>query len=212
MYEEKGRAELVTNSSQIRGYDPATGKELWRLSPNAKTPVPSPVAGAGLIYVASGFPPAWPIYALRPGGAGDISLKDDAGSNQFIAWSRKYGGPSITTPLVYGDFLYTCSSNGVLSAYDAKTGARIYHQRLGNGTGFSASPVAADGRLYLASEDGDVYVVKAGPKFELLATNPVGEVIMATPAVAGGMIILRTRAHVYAFGKPTGINGEARRH
>lgn len=211
VYEGNARSELITNSSHIRAYDPLTGKEIWRLSPNSKTPIPSPVAGAGFVYVASGYPPAYPIYAIRPGGSGDISLKDGADSNQFVAWSKKYGGPSITTPLVYGEYLYTCASNGVVAAYDAATGARVYQHRLGNGTGFSASPIAADGKLYFASEDGDVYVVKAGSKFDLLATNRVGEVIMATPAITRGMVIVRTRAHVYAFGRSPIVNGPAER-
>lgn len=201
VYEGKVRAELITNSSKIRGYDPLTGTELWQLAPNSKSPIPTPVAGQELIYVASGYPPANPIYAVRPGASGDISLKDGAESGEFIAWSKKYGGPSITTPLVYGDYFYTCTNNGVLAAYEARTGERVYQQRLGIGAGFTASPIASDGRLYLASEDGEVYVVRAGPKFELLATNRVGEVIMATPAISKEMIILRTRSHVYGIGR-----------
>ncbi|MGH8247166.1 MAG: PQQ-binding-like beta-propeller repeat protein, partial [Gammaproteobacteria bacterium] len=210
VYEGKARTELITNSSHIRAYDPLTGAELWRLSPNSKTPVPTPVAARELIYVASGYPPAYPIYSIRAGASGNISLKDGAESSEFIAWSKKYGGPSITTPLVYGDYFYTCSNNGVLAVYAARTGERLYQQRLGSGAGFTASPVAADGRLYLASEDGDIYVVRAGPKFELLATNRIGEVIMATPAISKQMIILRGRSHVYGIGRPNRQSAESR--
>ena len=102
----------------------------------------------------------------------------------------------------YGDILYVCRDNGVLSAFDAKTGTRHYQARLGDGkTGFSASAVAANGRLYFTSEDGDVYVVKAGPAYELLATNPLGEVAMATPAISEGTLLFRTRNHLVAVGE-----------
>jgi outer membrane protein assembly factor BamB len=108
----------------------------------------------------------------------------------------------MPTPIVYGDLLYTCSNQGVLTAYNAKTGERVYQERLG-GTGgaFTASPVASDGKLYFSSEDGDVFVVKAGPKYELLAKNPVGEVMMATPAISDGLLIVRTTSHLFAFGE-----------
>ena len=107
----------------------------------------------------------------------------------------------MPTPVVYGDLLYTCSNQGVLTAYNAVTGERVYQERLGGkGGAFTASPVASDGKLYLSSEDGDVFVVKAGAKYELLATNPVGEVMMATPAISDGLVIVRALKHVFAFG------------
>ncbi|HYT69210.1 MAG TPA: PQQ-binding-like beta-propeller repeat protein [Vicinamibacterales bacterium] len=107
------------------------------------------------------------------------------------------GSPYTSTPLVYDGLVYICTDNGILSAYDAKTGERIYRSRVSpNAAGFSASPVAAAGRIYLASEDGDVFVVKAGRQFELLATNPMGEICMATPALSGNMIIVRTLGHL----------------
>ena len=108
----------------------------------------------------------------------------------------------MPTPIVYGELLYTCSNQGVLTAYNAKTGERVYQERVG-GTGgaFTASPVASEGKIYLSSEDGDVFVVKAGPKYELLAKNPVGEVMMATPAISDGLVIVRTVSHLFAFGE-----------
>ena len=202
VYEGKQRAELVTNGAKaIRGYDPATGKELWRLGPMSEITTPTPFAALDLIFVTSGYAPIQPIYAIKPGGSGDLSLKDGKESSDFIAWSKQRGGPYMPTPIVYGDLLYTCSNQGVLTAYNAKTGERVYQERLG-GTGgaFTASPVASDGKIYLASEDGDVFVVKAGPKYELLAKNPVGEVMMATPAISDGVVIVRTVSHLYAFG------------
>lgn len=204
VYEGKTRAELITNGSKaIRGYDPATGKELWRLTPNSEITTPTPFVAHDLIYVTSGYSPIQPIYAIRPGANGDITLKDGTESSAFIAWSKKRGGPYMPTPVVYGDLLYTCSNQGVLTAYNAKTGERVYQERLGGkGGAFTASPVASDGKIYLASEDGDVFVVKAGPKYELLATNTVGEVMMATPAISDGMVIVRGIKHLFAFGEP----------
>jgi outer membrane protein assembly factor BamB len=109
----------------------------------------------------------------------------------------------MQTPIVYGDYLYACGDNGLLSCYDARTGKSIYRQRLGNGsTGFTASAVAADGKLYFTNENGDIHVVRAGPEFELLATNSLNEVCMATPAVSDGMLIVRAENHVYAIGRP----------
>ena len=204
IYEGKTRAELIANGSRaIRGYDPATGKELWRLTPNSEVTTPTPFVANDLIYVTSGYAPIQPIYAIKPGAVGDISLKDGKESNESIAWSKQRGGPYMPTPVVYGDLLYTCSNQGVLTAYNAKTGERIYQERLGGkGGAFTASPVASDGKLYLSSEDGDVFVVKTGPKYELLATNPVGEVMMATPAISDGLVIVRGLKHVFAFGEP----------
>jgi outer membrane protein assembly factor BamB len=203
VYEGKTRAELVANGAKaIRGYDPATGKELWRLGPMSEITTPTPLAAHDLIFVTSGYAPIQPIYAIRPGGNGDLTLKDGKESSDFIAWSKQRGGPYMPTPIVYGDLLYTCSNQGVLTAYNAKTGERVYQERLG-GTGgaFTASPVASDGKIYLASEDGDVFVVKAGTKYELLSKNPVGEVMMATPAISEGVVIVRTVSHLYAFGE-----------
>jgi outer membrane protein assembly factor BamB len=123
-------------------------------------------------------------------------LREGQETNQFLAWRTTKGSPYTPTPIVYGDYLYVCSDNGVFSAYQVKTGEVVYQQRLPST--FSASPVAADGKLYLPSEDGDVFVVKAGAKFELLATNPMGEALMATPAITQENIIFRGHHHVFA--------------
>jgi len=203
VYEGKARAELITNGTKaIRGYDPATGKELWHLGPMSEITTPTPFVALDLIFVTSGYPPIQPIYAIKPGGNGDLTLPQGKDSSEFIAWSKQRGGPYMPTPIVYGELLYTCSNQGVLTAYNARTGERVYQERLG-GTGgaFTASPVASEGKIYLSSEDGDVFVVKAGPKYELLAKNPVGEVMMATPAISDGLLIVRTVSHLYAFGE-----------
>src|SRR5947209_6566790 len=204
IYEGNGHAELVTQATNFtRGYDPSTGQELWRLSGNSEIAIPTPIIGQNLIIVTNGYRGVQPIYAIKPGAKGDITLKGEQSQSGFIAWSTKRGGPNIPTPLIYHDHLYVCSNNGVLSANDVRTGQRLYQERLGRTSGsFSASPVAADGKIYLASEDGDVFVVKAGPTYELLATNSMGEALMATPAISEGLIIIRGLKDVFAIGQP----------
>lgn len=136
------------------------------------------------------------MYAFRPGARGDISLKAGEEKNQFLAWRTAKGSPYTPTPVIYGDYLYACADNGVLSTFNAKTGELVYQERLPSS--FSASPVAGDGKLFFPSEDGDVFVVKAGAKFERLATNVMGEPLMATPALVDGLILLRGRNHLFA--------------
>jgi outer membrane protein assembly factor BamB len=198
--EAAGRAELVANGSRFtRGYDALTGKELWRLGPNSEITVPTPFAAGGLIFITNGYRPIQPIYAVVPGASGDISPKD-GGSGTNLAWETKKGGPYLPTPIVYGPLLYVCTNQGILTAYEARTGKQVYKHRLGGPGGYTASPVAADGRIYFTCEDGEVRVVKAGPEFELLAVNPVGEPCLATPAISDGMFFLRSRGTVFAFG------------
>jgi outer membrane protein assembly factor BamB len=184
-----GRAELVTNSpSEIRGYDPGTGRELWRMPDNAtQVKVPSPVAAGDLVIVTGGYPGGGrPIYAIPAGVSGAVDASK-------LAWRAERGSPYTGTPLVYDGIVYVCTDNGILSAYEVKTGARLYQSRVSaEATAFSASPVGAGGRIYLASEDGSIFVVKAGRTFELLATNPMNEVLMATPAISGDLLIVRT--------------------
>jgi outer membrane protein assembly factor BamB len=202
IFDVNGRAELVTQATKFtRGYDPSTGKELWRLSGNSEIAIPTPVIGAGMVIVANGYTPVQPIFAIKPGATGDITPKSGETQNQFVAWSTNRGGPYIPTPLVYGDHLYVLGINGVFTAYDVRTGQRVYQERVGMGGSFSASPVASDGKIYLSSEDGDVFVVKAGPKFELLGTNSIGEVLMSTPAISNGLLIIRGVKNVFAIGQ-----------
>jgi outer membrane protein assembly factor BamB len=196
----KDRAQVVTNGTKgIRSYDPESGKELWTFNGNnSEVTATTPVFGKGVIVIANGYPPVQPIYAFKPDISGDVSLKTGEESNAAMVWGKKRGGPYMPTPIIYGDLLYVVGNSGVLAAYDAATGERVYQERLTKkGSAHSASPVAADGKLYFASEDGDVFVVKAGRQFELLATNPVGEVMMATPAIAPGMVIIRAQNDVF---------------
>jgi outer membrane protein assembly factor BamB len=201
VYEGKTRAELITNATKfMRGYDPLTGKELWRMSGNPEITATTPIARDEVIYICNGYRPNRPIYAIKAGATGDISLKEGQETNEFVLWSKQRGGTYMPTPVLSGDWLFTCENHGVLTAWDAKTGERVWQQRIADkGGSFSASPVVSDGKLYLPSEDGEVHVVKAGPKYELLASNPVGEVLMATPAISDGMIFIRGQHHVFAI-------------
>ena len=196
-----GRDEVVTNGTKIRGYDPATGKQLWTLGPNSEITIGTPVVGDGLVFVTGGYPPVRPIYAIRPGAEGDISLPKGQDSNQSIAWSNSNEGTYIPTPIVYGGFLFTLNVNGIMTAYNAETGQRAFRGRVGTGGSFSASPIAADGRLYVSSEDGEVYVLTAGPGLTQIAKNEMKEVIMATPAISDGLILVRTLGHLYGIGQ-----------
>jgi outer membrane protein assembly factor BamB len=211
IYDGPTRVELITNATRAaRGYDPLTGKELWRLKGNPEVTATTPIASNGLIFICNSYRPNQPIYAIRAGAIGDISLKPNETSNQYVAWSMQRGGTYMPTPLIYGEYLYTCANHGVMACYNAKTGERLYQQRIGDrGGAFSASPVASDGKIYLSSEDGDIFVVKAGPKYELLATNPMGEVLMSTPAISDGVIFVRGQHSVFAIGE-TGTGSQAK--
>ena len=196
-----GRDEIVTNGTKIRGYDPTTGKQLWTLGPNSEITIGTPVVGNGLVFVTGGYPPVRPIYAIRPGGEGDISLPKGQDSSPSIPWSNMNEGTYIPTPLVYGGYLFTLSINGVMTAYSPETGQRAFRGRVGTGGSFSASPIAADGKLYVASEDGEIYVLTAGPGLTQIAKNDMKEVVMATPAISDGVIVVRTLGHLYGIGQ-----------
>ena len=193
---------LVNGWHHVGAYDFKTGKEIWKLDGGGDIPVPTPIVGNGLVYITNAHGPGSPVYAIRETATGDISLKTGETSNAHVAWSVPRDGGYLITPVLYKDLLYVCKSNGVFIAFDAKTGERVYQQRLANGTtAFTASLVAADGKVYFTSEDGDVYVVKAGRTFELLATNPLGGIGMATPAISEGVMYFRTDKTLVAIGR-----------
>ncbi len=196
------RTELVTNASKFaRGYDPLTGDELWKLGRHSEITVPTPIFGEGGIFVTSGYRPIQPIYAVRPGQSGDLTPKEGKSTSDGVTWSTTKGGPYMTTPIAYKGYLYICSNDGVVSCYDAKSGKSIYKERLGGRGGYTASPVAAEGRIYFTSEESGVRVIQAGPEFDLLAVNPLGEPCMATPAICDGMIFIRTQHHLLGIGR-----------
>ena len=199
------RPELVVNGYRhAGGYDPWTGRELWKISKGGDIPVPTPISAHGLIYLSSSHGANRPLRAIRPGASGDITPEDGAGSSEHVAWSLPRDGIYMQTPLVYGPHLYACRNNGVLSCYDARTGERLYRERLGGGTGFTASPVAAAGRIYFTNEDGDVFIVRAGAEYELLAANSMNEQCLATPAITNGMLVVRTKNSVYGISEGRG--------
>lgn len=189
-------AELITNGSRfIRGYDPATGEERWRLGGSSKITAPTPVFADGLFIVASGRAPERPIFAIRAGSRGEL------GPANGLAWSRTRRGPYMPTPLIYRGLVYVLNNDGPFACYDLRSGAEHYHVRLPHrGDGFSASPVAANGRLYLAGESGEVLEVEAGESYRPPRSHDLGEPILATPAIAGGAIYFRGARHLFAVG------------
>ncbi|MCP4251750.1 MAG: PQQ-binding-like beta-propeller repeat protein [bacterium] len=194
------RTQVIVNGyKHMGGYDADTGRELWRLSGGGDVPVPTPVIADGLIYITNAHGGRSPIYAIKTSASGDVTLPDDADGNEHIAWVKR-AGSYMQTPLVYRGLLYACRDNGLLSCLDAKTGDKHYRARLSKkGQGFTASPVAAQGKVYFTSEMGEVHVVQAGPEFELLAVNPMGEVCMATPAIYDGRLYIRSQHHVFCI-------------
>ncbi|HKR15224.1 MAG TPA: PQQ-binding-like beta-propeller repeat protein [Pyrinomonadaceae bacterium] len=195
--------ELIANASNfIRGYDPRTGKELWRLGRSSKITAPTPVFADDVLVVVSGRGPERPIFVVKPGSRGDLTLPDGKTSSDNVIWSRTGRGSYMPTPLIYNGILYVLANNGTFDAYDLKTGEEFYRQRLPViGSGFSASPVAADGKIYLTNEDGEIIIVAAGPKFSHVATNTMGELLMATPALSDGVMYVRSANSLFAVGR-----------
>jgi outer membrane protein assembly factor BamB len=195
--------QLVTNASNfIRGYDPKTGKELWRLGGSSKITAPTPVFSEDLFVVVSGRGPERPIFVVRPNARGDLTLADGKKSSDAVVWSMTGRGSYMPTPLAYNGTLYVLANNGLFDAYNLKTGAELYRQRLPLvGSGFSASPVAADGKIYLSNEDGEILVIAGGEKFTHIATNSMGELLMATPALSEGRMYVRSSSSLFAIGK-----------
>lgn len=203
VFDTSAGTQLVTNASNyIRAYDPRTGKELWRLGRSSKITAPTPIISDDLIVVVSGRGPERPIFAVRPNARGDITLPDGQTTSETIAWSRTGRGSYMPTPLVYQGRLYVLANNGTFDAYNLKTGEEVYRQRLPTiGSGYSASPVAADGKIYLSNEDGEILVVGAGEKFTHIATNSIGELLMATPALSDGVMYVRSSQSLVAIGR-----------
>jgi outer membrane protein assembly factor BamB len=190
------RRQLILNGwKHMGGYDLDTGKELWQLEGTGDIPVPTPVAAHGLIFLTSAHGGPARILAVAEDATGELTVDAD-GKN--MVWADRRYGAYMQTPFVYGDELYVCRDNGVVTCWDAKTGEKHYNHRLTAGVGYSASGIAADGKLYYPSEEGDVHVVKAGKSYELLAVNELGETCMAAPAVSAGMLFFRTRSKLIA--------------
>jgi outer membrane protein assembly factor BamB len=198
-----GRTQILVNGMRhVGAYDFKTGKEIWKLSGGGDIPVPTPVVSDGLVYITNAHGDLAPVYAIREGATGDISLKDGATSTEAVAWSVSRGGGYMATPLVYRGLVYVVRHNGVLAVHDAKTGEKKYEQRLAGATSaFTASPVANDGRIYIASEDGQIFVIAASSKYEVLAMNEMSTPVLATPAISDGRLFLRTQDRIMAIGR-----------
>jgi outer membrane protein assembly factor BamB len=197
-----GQPQVIVNGMRhVGAYDLKTGKEIWKLSGGGDIPVPTPVVSDGLIYITNAHGKMSPVYAIRDTASGDISLADGASSNAGVAWSTPREGGYMCTPLAYRGLVYIVKYNGILNVFDAKTGERKYQERLAGGTAaFTASPIANDGKVYLANEDGQVFVIKAGPKYELMALNEMGSSVLATPAISEGRLLFRTQRELIAIG------------
>jgi outer membrane protein assembly factor BamB len=196
------RSEIVAvGPGAAVSYD-LEGKELWRLSGMSTIAIPAPFAYDGWLYVNGGHKGT--MFAVKPGASGDISLDRDAGerSNAFVAWSDAKGGTYLPTPLAYEGALYVLNEVGILTRFDAKTGAQTYKQRLaadGGSGAFTSSPWAYNGKIFCLDEEGTTYVVKAGPTFEVLHVNSQDEMAQATPAIVGDRLLLRTETKLYSI-------------
>jgi outer membrane protein assembly factor BamB len=197
------KAQLIVNGyKHIGAYNADNGKPVWWLKGGGDIPVPTPVLGHGLVYITNAHGSAAPMYAIDPSAKGDLSFDSQPKKGGAIRWYDGRSGAYMQTPLVYGEFIYSCSDNGTLTTYDAKSGKNLGRQRLGDGsTGFTASAVAANEHLYYTGEEGDVIVLQVGPTPKVVATNSLGEVCMATPAISEGVIYFRGRRHLIAVGK-----------
>jgi outer membrane protein assembly factor BamB len=197
---ERGAEIVTTGSREVRAYD-LDGKPTWYLTGMTSLHTPTPFVKLGLLFVSSGFlgDAYRPVYAIRPGATGNISLKAGETSNEFIAWSNPRLGTYITSGLVYGDYYYTLMDRGFLLCHDAKTGEEIYpRQRItSEASGFSASPWAYNGKVFALSEDGDTFVMQAGKDFKLIRKNSLGDMAMASPAITSDSLIVRTATKLY---------------
>jgi len=198
----KGEAgdELVVNASTIYAYDPETGRELWSLGPSSAIVIAAPVVGDGVVYLSAGYPPVKPIYVVEAGTRGKLEV-DPQSDDERLMWSHGIGGAYMPTPLLYQGLYYIVHHNGRLVAYDAEDGAAIFKSRFSHGGVFTGSPVAVNGKLYLPTEEGYLYVLEAGPEYKEIAFHEFGEPLMATPAVASGVLFFRTPSKLIAIGK-----------
>jgi outer membrane protein assembly factor BamB len=192
--------QVVANGyPYILGYDFKTGKELWRLKSEGDIPVPTPFMAHGLIYVANAHGGKSPLYAIRPEASGDITPALGSRLSAGLAWSEERNGSYLQTPVVYEDLIYASTSQGIFKAYDARTGQKRYEQRLGAGGSFTSSPIAADGKIYVSDEEGQTFVIRAGRQFQLIGTNQLGELVLATPAISDRALYVRTAGSALAI-------------
>jgi outer membrane protein assembly factor BamB len=204
IWENELRTEIVTlGSGKVRSYG-LDGSLLWSLAGMSTITIATPYEYDGLLYISSGYvqDPLRPIYAIRPGAKGDISLEEGQSSNESIAWRGEQAAPYNPTTLIYRDRLYVLYDRGTLACFDPKDGSVIYEQqRLPNGRAFTASPWAYGGKIFCLNEDGVAFVIEAGDEFKLVRTNSLADddMCMATPAIAGDHLLIRTSARLYCI-------------
>jgi outer membrane protein assembly factor BamB len=202
MVESADRKQIVVNGwHHSGGYDLASGKELWRLKGGGDIPVPTPIFANGLIYLTSAHGNLRPMRAIRSDASGDITASNPGDTNSAIAWVHPRQGNYMQTPICVSNQVYACTDGGLVTCFDATSGKIIYSERLTGPTqGYTASPVSDGRHLFFTGETGKVLVVPVRDKFSTVATNDLGEICMATPAIADGTLIFRTRGKLIAIG------------
>ena len=202
IYSYAGRDIVAVNGYKHRGgYDFLTGEEVWKMSGGGDIPIPTPVVGEDLVYFNSAHGRFSPVIAVKKSASGDITLEEGESSNEGVQWYHPRGGSYIQSLLLYGDYIYNLNLNGQVHCYNALTGEEIYREKIGKAEFFLASPVASDGKIFISSVPGIVYVVQAGPEFRILGEFALGDVCMTTPAITDGMMIIRTENSLVALGR-----------
>jgi outer membrane protein assembly factor BamB len=196
------RTEIVAVGPEtVITYD-LTGKELWRMSGMAATPIPTPFAYEGLLYINGGR--GRPLFAIRPGATGDISLKEGETANEYVVWSQPRGGTYLPSSVAYQGFVYTLTETGILNRYDAKTGKQTYKTRIDPAaTAFTTSPWAYNGKLFCLSEEGQTFVVNTGEEFQLSHVNELDDFAQASPALVNDRLLIRTEHRLYSIRRKT---------
>lgn len=195
------KTQVICNGyKKIAAYDLATGEEIWHFGGGGDVPVPRPIVSGDAVFITNGHGRS-PIYAVKATARGDLTPKDDDTTPEGMLWYRPNKGSYMPTPIVVGEVFYVANDNGVFTGFEVGTGKQLLRERLPGGgkSTYSASPVAADGRIYVTSEDGQVDVVRAARTFEVLASNQMGEICMATPAISDGLLLIRGRDHLFAI-------------
>ncbi len=199
VWENKVRTEVIAiGRGQAISYG-LDGKELWHLKGLKGQAAPLAISDSSLLYIGTGDQTGVtrPMFAVRPGATGDISLNPEETGNTYVAWFLDKASAYMPSPLVYRDRMYVVYDNGICTAFESGTGKQIYKARIGTGATFSSSPCAADGKIFCLSEEGDMYVLQAGDEYKLIAQNSLGEMCLATPAIANSSLFIRTMTRLY---------------
>jgi outer membrane protein assembly factor BamB len=186
---------IVNGQRRVQAYNPDTGAELWSCNGTTFETIPTPVVGYGMVFCSSGR--AGPTLAIRPGGKGDVT-------SSHLAWTSPRGSPFVPSPILVGEHLYMVNDmQSIVTSFEAPSGKVMWQNRLGEARreGFSASPVSVDGKVFFTNDEGETFVLRAGPTFDLMHVNQIGETTLATPAMVDGTWYIRTDRNLYAIGK-----------